>query len=283
VFKSNVRKKTLRVPGPFSFLKSAAALLLLGLSGQIHSTHITQYYAEPFTGKKVEAYSITLPLTRSEKMEFRIPADCNKVMRAFVAGSGQWGNQVERQLWVKVSHDCHYYAFLHRYPSKPENDFVSGYDFMNAAFSDLPTRPACDGPAALANPMACAPFPPGVPDIVGFLPFVDRPDPTAPGRDSRACYFKDGIFRGRLINDPSGVRCQADPKAPGFRLLSVSFADVNGDGFQDAVLHLTPLGLGMGWLPMILPLTRTEPDGPFVVPQNVVVPAPARGQGSLLK
>ena len=54
----------------------------------------------------------------------------------------------------------------------------------------------------------------------------------------------------------------------------VDFADVNGDQYLDAVLRFVPIGPGVARAPLTLPLTRTEPEGPFHVPQLDSAPPP---------
>jgi hypothetical protein len=49
----------------------------------------------------------------------------------------------------------------------------------------------------------------------------------------------------------------------------VDYADVNGDGYMDATLKIIPLGPGARRIPLILPLTRTQPEGPFRIPDDL--------------
>ncbi len=262
-------------PGSSRFFKTLAFVMALSYAGVAMAEHRQQFFAEPYTGKKVESYRVELPMARAEKRGFVIPGDCDEVIRVFASGSGRWGSQIERSMWSKVDNDCRYHAFLHRFVEKPANDFVSGYDFKNANFADLPIHPVCDGASDLYNAMDCPPLPPGFQELFRFLPF---PEPTLPGFDQglMSCRIVDGVFRGRLINTPLGPRCRADRRAPGFRLMAVDYGDVNGDDFQDAILRLVPLGQGRGHAPVILPLTRMQPDGDFIIPQGVAVPTTGR-------
>jgi len=222
-------------------------------------------YAEPQTGRKVHEYRISLPVRRTERQEFHIPDDCPKVAAAVSGGAGRWGSRVDRTLWSKVTSDCQFHDLVQNARQDPEHDFVSNYDFKNAAISDLPFGQRCTGP--LPGP-DCPPEPPG---FAHFMSFMD----AGPGEfdGARPCEIVDGMFRGRLIRTPTGLRCLPGPHhhTPGFRLISVAFADVNHDGYQDAVLRLVPLGPGVSHIPVLLPVTRFSEDGPFVVPQGVAL------------
>jgi hypothetical protein len=76
-----------------------------------------------------------------------------------------------------------------------------------------------------------------------------------------------------VIRDASGIYCEPDPDAPGFRVISVDYADVNGDRVLDVVLRLVPLAPGASRIPQILPLTRKSPEGAFSVPKAIMPPA----------
>jgi hypothetical protein len=233
------------------------------------------FFAEPYTGRKVTAYEIELPVTREQRQTFAVPGDCSEVLAAAHRGGAQWGSRVERSVWWKVESDCRYHDFLHRHETEPVRDYVSGYDFMNAQLRDLPMGARCSYPGADPMSPACKPLPPGIPALASFLPFADR-GANAPCPEVAPCQIENGIFRGRVVRDASGVHCEPDPEAPGFRVISVDYADVNGDRTLDVVLRLVPLAPGASRMPIILPLTRDEPDGPFQVPEQVVVPSAGR-------
>ncbi|WP_296802697.1 hypothetical protein [Thiolapillus sp.] len=74
------------------------------------------------------------------------------------------------------------------------------------------------------------------------------------------------MFRGYIYHTGMGLRCIKDPKAPGYRILSVDFADVNGDKCQDAVLRMMSIGRGARLSLLILPLTRCSEDDKFSLP-----------------
>jgi hypothetical protein len=233
------------------------------------------YFAEPYTGKKVTEYDVELPVDRTQHRAFSIPADCNAVVEAAARGAAQWGTRVESNVWWKVEHDCRYHAFLHRHEVEPVHDYVTGYDFMNAYLRDLPMGARCSYPGVDPTLPACQPLPPGVPALASLLPFTDR-GADAHRLDLAPCRIRSGIFRGRVVRDEAGVHCEADPDAPGFRVISVDYADVNGDRVLDVVLRLIPLAPGASRMPIILPLTRQSPDEPFTVPEQVVVPPNGR-------
>ncbi len=230
--------------------------------------HLQPNFAQPFTGNRVESYEVTLPIGRTDNAVFSVPGRCIEVESLYLSGAGQWGSQLERHLWLKVINDCEYHRVLFRYASHPRHDFVSGYDFGNARFEDLPLWPEC---LQSMNDAPCGGAPPGfvsIPDMLGPPP-APRSDETDLGRD---CQIRDGVFRGHLVPMPGGIKCVPDKRAPGFRLLSVDFADINGDGYLDAVLRLLPLGLRLTRTPVLLPLTRKTGTESFSAPKAFVPP-----------
>ncbi len=226
-------------------------------------------FTEPYTGKPVKTYEIELPLSRKDRQKFSIPADCTQVNSRLLEGAGRWGSLIERRMWLKVDDDCRYHTFLNNTDEPAEHDFVSQYDFFNADMTDLPLRPGCSLTLFLTNPAACPPKMPGLPD---FDQFMKRHDS---GHDSshESCKFRQGVFRGHIVYDSFGMHCINYRHAPGFRILSVDFADVNGDNYQDAILRLIRIGPGVSPASRILPLTRTSENEDFTIPRNTVFPA----------
>lgn len=225
-------------------------------------------FTEPYTGKPVKTYEIELPVTRSDRQKFSIPADCAKLNNQLLGGAGRWGNRVERRMWLKVNDDCSYYVFLNHTDKPAEHDFVSQYDFYNADMHDLPLSPGCSLNLFFTNPASC---PPRIPGLADFNPFVQRQH-TEHDSSHSPCEFKDGMFRGHIVYDGFGMHCISDRRAPGFRILSVDFADVNSDNYLDAVLRLIPIGPGKAPAPTILPLTRTSHEEKFSIPKNALFP-----------
>jgi hypothetical protein len=225
-------------------------------------------FTEPYTGKPVKIYEIELPVSRSDKQKFAIPAECAQVNSQLTQGAGRWGSRIERRMWLKVNDDCSYHAFLNNAGKPAEHDFVSQYDFFNADMSDLPLYPGCGLNLFLTNPAAC---PPKIPGLADFNQFVNR-QLSEHDSSHRICKFQNGVFRGHIVHDGLGMHCLSTEHMPGFRILSVDFADVNSDNYQDAILRLMPIGPGNSPAPTILPLTRTSGDEKFSIPQNALFP-----------
>lgn len=227
---------------------------------------IRPWFMAPYSGEKVKEYQVTLPLSRYEKETFVIPRDCKKLNSRLLDGAGHWGNRVEKRLWIKVDDDCRYLNYLTRNPRKADKDFVTGYDFMNARIVDLPLRPGCDLEQILRDPEGCPPPMPGMPDFSMMMHHqLDTHMQNNPPDD---CRFKNGLFRGYIHPTPMGIHCYPVKRAPGYRILSVDFADVNEDGYLDAVLRLVRVGTRGRPELLMLPLTRFSEDEPFVIPEG---------------
>lgn len=255
----------LRTSRRFLFL---LALLALPICQSCLASHIE--FAAPGSGAEVEHYEATLPVQADQSRTFSIPADCPDALDSQPFGGHHFGSAVQQRLWAKVVNDCRYHALLHQFPDPVKADFVSNYDFLNAPLMKLPLREACKTPGD------CPPTPSGIAHVATMFATMLAPPPIAPPitpttepGGPAGCRFHNGLFRGYLSPDPTlseGWRCHTDASAPGYRVLSVDFADINGDGFQDAVLRLIPLGTGAGHAPIILPVTRFQAEGPFVLP-----------------
>lgn len=241
-----------------------ALVLMLTFHSTVFAQVVKPYFSAPYTGEKVQQYEITLPLSRYENATFTIPKDCGKLNSRLLEGSGHWGNRVERRLWIKADDDCRYLNFLQKYSGQVNQDFVSNYDFYNAKISDLPLRPGCDLNLLLHNPAACPPSMPGMPNFSMFM--ENMPMHREQNNELEDCRFDNGVFRGYIYHTGMGLRCIKDQKAPGYRILSVDFADVNGDKCQDAVLRMVPIGRGVRPSLLILPLTRCSDDEKFFLP-----------------
>lgn len=258
--------------------RGAAACLAAALLGMMLCTGQTAsaapdpteaFFAEPISGRRVTEYQIELPTGRTEKRTFSIPEDCIEVMRCVDEGAMYRSTVIDRRLWHKADGDCRYYNFLYQHPQEVMADYVSDYDFRNARLSDLPIDPDCAEGESDCNP--------AVTDPLGTLRYfpLGRPSHGAEvDHEVTSCELKDGLFRGELFIDGDHFHCDAGPGAPTLRLIAVDFADINGDQFLDAVLRFIPITPGAPRTPLILPLTRTEPDGPFHVPQTGSMRAP---------
>lgn len=250
-------------------LLCAVACLYLGTAwAERHQV----YFAAPYSGKKVTHYTIELPVSKDHRQGFEIPEQCSDVTQAAVAGARRWGTRQERSVWHKVDGDCRYYAFLNRFGNRPTQDYISSFDVWNAPLCDLLIESRCSHPDALPGDPDCQPLPPGIPRISQLLSFAENNAGEAL-QHAEPCRLDGGIFRGWVVADPTGTHCMPDPNAPGFRLMSVDYADVNGDGLLDVVLRLVPLAPGASRIPLILPLTRTAPEGDLHVPTAVSMPS----------
>ncbi|HHH13926.1 MAG TPA: ferric uptake regulator family protein [Thiolapillus brandeum] len=256
-------------------MKSAALSLFLVLvlpawHACAQESSDTPWFTAPYSGEKVKEYEVTLPVSRYEEETFLIPRDCKKLNSRLLEGAGHWGNRVQRRLWIKADDDCRYLNYLKRNPKKADKDFVSSYDFLNARITDLPLRPGCDLYMLLRDPDACPAPPPGMPDFSMFMMHQGHhPDPQE-SRDE--CRFENGVFRGHIHYTPEGLRCYRDRRAPGYRILSVDFADVNADGYLDAVLRMTLIGSRSRPELLVLPLTRFSGEEPFTIPKGAGYP-----------
>ncbi|MGD2119232.1 MAG: hypothetical protein PVG66_12790 [Chromatiales bacterium] len=255
------------------FKQTLQILLVFGAAAVCVSAsafHFDVWFAKPFSGQKVRSYDVELAVSREDRKFFTIPKDCDAALEAATYGATSWGGQIDRNLWYKVVNDCKYFNLLHQNMVPPDKDFVSNYDFYNAELKDLPFAPDCGTIGIDSASSDCPPIPSGILNLSSFFPFLKMQVADVVG-EIDPCKFTNGMFRGRLIKTPEGITCQSDRKAPGLRLVSVDYADLNGDGYQDVLLRIMPLGRGISHMPILLPLTRLEDGVPFSVPAGVAL------------
>jgi len=233
-------------------------------AGDMHKA----FFYEPGSGRRVTHYTLELPVNREETQAFLIPDDCDAAMQAINEGATRWGSIVDRRFWRKLEGDCRHHRILHRLPQRVIEDHVSGYDFMNARLSDLPIDPRCMSPdQAGCNPLATDAF-----GMLLYFPLTQHVTAPPAGVECSQCEFKDGLLRGRIFSGEDGISCEAVPYGPSLRLIAVDFADINGDGFLDAVLRFVPVGPGANRAPLTLPLTRFDESSAFTVPETAPTP-----------
>lgn len=245
----------------------ASALFLWSLPLQADKNHFI--FAMPFSGDKGSHYDIQLGFANDEVRKFHIPDDCNTIINMVNYGAGKPVNLIDRKLWFKSINDCRYVMMLHMNEGDPpQNDFVADYDYFNARLVDLPFSTECKGADEEIFQQQCEQGQDGKPTIRSYFPFLEvLPDDN--NIETEECRFTDGLFRGRLVNTDQGIRCQADRRAKGLRLISVDYSDLNDDDHMDVVLRIMPLGRGISRFPVLLPLTRFAPDTAFSLVEGV--------------
>lgn len=224
------------------------------------------YFAEPRSGKKVLSYRIELPIDRETERAFAIPDQCPEVLRLFDRGEAYRGNVLDRRFWLKVTNDCRYYQLLRRHPKRAIEDHVSDFDFANARLDILPYSPGCAPSGPNDERLECHPT---IVDPFGIrqrFPLVETPPSEPAAGHGQACVLRDGVFTGQIHADRHGLHCLPDNDAPSLRLVGVDFADINGDGFMDAILRFLPAGPGSIRRTIFLPVTRFSEDGEFQLP-----------------
>lgn len=243
------------------------AILMLGLP--VKADHEPFIFAMPFSGDKGNHYDIQLGFANNEVRKFHIPDDCGNIMNMVNFGAANPINLIDRKLWFKSINDCRYVMMLRLNPgSEPENNFVSDYDYFNARLADLPFSSDCkpvDEPTFFDQ---CDKGQDGKPRIRSYFPFLEVL-PNDKNIETEECRFTDGVFRGRLVRTELGARCQKDKRAKGLRLISVDYTDLNNDTYMDVVLRIMPLGRGVSRFPILLPLTRFNPNTPFSIVEGV--------------
>ena len=257
----------------FKFLPASIKLFfatLLMFSLPLQADHEPFIFAMPFTGDKGNHYDIQLGFADDEIKKFHIPDDCGNIMNMVNFGSTNPINLIDRKLWFKAINDCRYVMLLRlNENSHPENDLVAGYDYFNARLVDLPFSSQCKATdEEIFNQQCANQGADGKPTIRSYFPFLEVL-PNDKNIETEECRFTNGVFRGRLVRTEQGIRCQKDRRAKGLRLISVDYTDLNNDSYMDVVLRIIPLGRGVSRFPILLPLTRFNPDTPFSLVEGV--------------
>ncbi len=249
-----------KIPGLVGSNRTYSSVLLASLcSVPASGAENTLYFAEPSTGRKVDSYSVELPVSKRERRTFDIPGNCLAIVRAADQGSMFRGSIVDRRLWHKVESDCHYYRFLNRYPLNPIEDFVSGFDFMNADLQALPFTDVCRRLGQNGGIASCL-----TPENTPIATTQDH-QMSDPGVDSQVqCRLKDGVLRAKIHIENDTLVCRGNDNKPTLRLINVDYADLNGDRVLDAVLRFVPIGRGSIRVPFFLPLTRSGSSDEFL-------------------
>ncbi len=227
------------------------------------------HFSEPGTGSKVTHYEADISFPQDFTRHVLVPADCPTIINEVSFGHPAPNNTLDRALWFKVINDCRYVQFIHQSEElTAPQDFVSNYDFYNARLADLPFESRCKDLASLEE---CKKKPASSDKlkISSLFPFLEIRQHA--GEPVEECRFVAGAFRGYLFLTQDGVRCGFDRSANGLRVLSVDYGDFNGDGVQDALLRMMPMGRGISRMPVLLPLTRFDGEQAFSVPSGLMV------------
>ena len=129
----------------------------------------------------------------------------------------------------------------------------------------------CIGDAADGRAPGCGPTQTDRHGLLSHFPLSEPASRADDGAIPADCLLRDGLFYGHLYIGPDGMRCASRNSQPSLRLIAVDYADINGDGYLDAVLRFVPIGPGAARSPLILPLTRTSPGGPFKTPETLSI------------
>jgi hypothetical protein len=146
----------------------------------------------------------------------------------------------------------------------PAHDFVSQYDFANAALEDLPWNLHLLCVFSDEYWDYCESVRKQHPDW-NYLEF-NFPDPGSRRYervDKETCRLTDGIFIGELIVSNGMVSAVDGDFNSGFKIYDSGFTDVNRDGFMDAVLLLAQQSYGSSTVSGVYVLTRKQPGEKF--------------------
>jgi hypothetical protein len=223
--------------------------------------HDGPQFREPGSGHRVTAYTIELATGVGDVSRYEIPTDCAEVLARIDAGERYRPTLMLRRAWHKAESDCRFYQLLQNNRPHPVQDYISSYDFANAALDDLPIA-NFDAPP---NRAAARPQDARIAGMVERLPLA-MPIEAAGDTLADDCRLRDGLLRGSVFIGSKGkIRCSKGDGRPTLRLIAVDHADINGDRVMDAILRFVFLQPGMPRGPMILALTRDRADGPLRV------------------
>lgn len=146
----------------------------------------------------------------------------------------------------------------------PAHDFVSQYDFANAALDDLPWELHLLCVFSDEYWDYCESVRKQHPDW-NYLEFnFPNPEPRRYERvDEATCRLTGGIFTGELTVSNGTVFSESGDFNDGFQICDIGFTDVNQDGFMDAVLLLVQQGGGSARVSGVYVLTRKQSIGRF--------------------
>ncbi len=245
-------------------MKISKLIAVFGLWGMLLPPLFAEtglYFAEPYTGQRVEHYQVTLVLDDGKQKLFSLPQECTVLSQRLNSNGLRWAGVVEQRLLEKLRIDCSYFQLVTANTEPVQYDYVSQYDYKNALVSDFPFIKDC-----LTDALLCVPaHEMGTGRLMGMLDGMRRRiSSVMHDVEAIACRFKNGVFRGWLYQTSNGEwLCRTMKHAPGFRLLSADVANVDGDDYQDMVLRLLPLGRGSGHFPVVFPVTRKSEQGVF--------------------
>ena len=151
----------------------------------------------------------------------------------------------------------------------PAHDFVSQYDFSNAALEDLPWELHQLKVTGNEYDEYCESVRKQHPDW-NYLEFnFPNPEPRRYERvDRETCRLTEGLFTGELFVSNGTVSAVSGDFNAGFKICDMGFTDVNHDGFMDAVLLLAQQGCGSARVSGVYVLTRKQQNGEFTTVGN---------------
>lgn len=206
--------------------------------------------------------SITFENGKGDKRTFNFPKDCAdyKKFNQVVAGN-YWADQATSNDISGLSYQCDKYDLMEQEKKDQskigsDHDFVSKYDFMNMSLDDISYQILCSGVMSKDGEEACSKIEKdekkmGKGDYYSYLDVSlngDVKQTRLLPRDKN-CRLKDGKFQGVIDTVNAIVKCNKSEgddaeSDKGVVVYSVRFADVNKDGFLDAILIVGAINSG---------------------------------------